>query len=332
MKKTTLLFFVLVLISGFSFAQQRTTAIVQGEKVLTEKEINLLKEKKKLVNKINTALKSYEKAKLNTPLFINSIKTESEIDNLLHLYFDAKSTENTIYAATKRLDQLTNSNSNVSSHHKRKKEIDKIIKDLNYQRNNISKKKQKQKVTKSKIDFLAKDSKVIENKSKILEEKNDKKLDFLSNYNKKAKLKSIDDFISKSKSSKRTSDFLSSSGNLKGKIEYRENTQGVINDKGEILIPFKNWKIIEYKSGIALVSISLESYYEKCYGTRGGEYSANAGKTGYVDKNGKFIDGYKITFGGGWFERAVVILQKGEDNRSNAEKKLLKIDVKEKKS
>ncbi len=197
-------------------------------------------------------------------------------------------------------------------------------------------KKQKPKIAKqSKLDFLAKDTKSLKNKTKNLAQRNNSKADFLSKYNQKNKMKSIDDFLKKSnnssndflsKSNSNSTDFLATSGSKKGEITFKNGKYGVVNKAtGKILIPFKNWIIDDFKAGIARVRIEVDSYARKC-SKAFGKYAATAYRTGYVDRNANFIDGSKITFRGGWRSTVVpgLTLVVGNDTRSYAEQQAAK--------
>lgn len=109
--------------------------------------------------------------------------------------------------------------------------------------------------------------------------------DFLSNKSSS----SSNDFLS---SNENEDDFLSTKPELKGKIENRDGKEGVVDDKGNILIPFRNWDVVEYKNGIASVSIELETFSNSKQGV--GYYTASVYKYGYVDSSGEFLDGYRI--------------------------------------
>ena len=72
------------------------------------------------------------------------------------------------------------------------------------------------------------------------------------------------------------------------KIDYKNGLTGVINGRGKVLIPYKEWKILEYKMGIAKVRKQGET--TNCNGTW------TAYKEGFVNKTGEFIDDFEIDF------------------------------------
>lgn len=172
---------------------------------------------------------------------------------------------------------------------------------------------QNKKKQQAKVDFLAQDTKMLEKKTEDLKKKNNSNSDFLSKSS-----ASSNDFLSKSNSS--SNDFLSPSGSKDGEITYRDGKQGVVNKAtGKTLIPFKDWRIQKFQSGIALVEIKVDDYNKKCSGADG-SYQANAYKSGFVDHTGTFVDGYEITFSGGWKDKLYLRLNVGSDNRSSEEK------------
>jgi hypothetical protein len=182
---------------------------------------------------------------------------------------------------------------------------------------------------------------VISGKTKKLEEINNKsktlddflktrkvsvsKSDFLSN-NKANSNKNSEDFLVNKNSgsgdlfSKKTtnkSDFLDSSqaSSLKGKIISKNGKTGVIDSKGNILIPFKDWRISAFKNGVAEVYYLLDSY--SCENRCVGSYSAWVHKSGFVDSTGNFLDGIQITSGDNWQSLSCLTLSRGNDTRTS---------------
>lgn len=217
---------------------------------------------------------------------------------------------------------------------------------------NIGKKEKK--IT-SKINEINEDINELDNALVNITKKKSENKKTLKAYNDKYKEKSIDDFLksnpttkkkgkindflassSTKKKKKKSNDFLSGiskppafsdSDATKGfKIDYKQNgTQGVIDIAGNILIPYKKWQVNEYKNGIAKVSIEIDTYRNPCSSKAWGSVYGIAYKTGFVDDSGSFIDGYKITFSGGFNNRYTgLILQRGTDNRTSAEIKASK--------
>jgi len=144
--------------------------------------------------------------------------------------------------------------------------------------------------TKSIDDFLSKNhkTKTTNNNDFLAESKTNSSNtnDFLAEKNTKS-----NDFLSESGGK---SDFLGKEDKSSFKINYKNGKYGVINENGKILIPYRNWRIEEYKGGIASVYIEISSSPNYRYGTQSA--SATAFKFGYVDISGKFLDGYTITF------------------------------------
>lgn len=119
---------------------------------------------------------------------------------------------------------------------------------------------------------------------------------FASSGNKKStKSNSLDAMLqgSNSKSTGNGLDdlIIASSNETDFKIDYKNGLSGVINSKGKILIPYKDWRIREYKMGIAKVLIAAESF--SCSQVKYANI-LHAYKSGFVDKQGDFIDGFEI--------------------------------------
>lgn len=312
-------FFLVILCPQILSAQK-----VRGERVLTEAEI----QKQKLVAQANKYHSDFHKelAKLNlSTIYTGGVYTNT--NDIAVLKRDITQFKNTLSKISKSNALLYAQKADalfikVGKEAKSKAYLDDKIKNINAALNRVktrlSKINKQQKKQQAKIDFLSKNTKTLKNKTKNLAEKNNIKSDFLS---KKSNSKSTNDFLSKSNSS--NNDFLSSNSN-KGEIKYKEGMEGVVDKKtGKTLIPFKKWRIAKYKSGIAKVNIVIDSYSNGCSGAFG-KYNGVAFKTGYVDKTGKFIDGFKITFDGGWTSSIPIRLVRGNDNRSYEEKQAAK--------
>ena len=148
------------------------------------------------------------------------------------------------------------------------------------------------------------------------------------------KSSNIDDFLADSPSSSKsdflvesnqTSDILTRKSNISWKIDYKEGKAGVVDSLGNVLIPYKNWTIIEYKSGIAKVKIVLDNYSgdEVMFAPNAiGRYSSSVYKVGYVGKSGVFLDEFRVMSSGSFKQiSGYITLSSGDDNRSYAEKK-----------
>ncbi|GAA4892514.1 hypothetical protein GCM10023311_16260 [Flaviramulus aquimarinus] len=150
---------------------------------------------------------------------------------------------------------------------------------------------EKTKKTKSLDDFLNESGRTSSTKKS-----SSNNLDDLlagSSQNKKATSSNLDDLLSsksKSKSNEKDLDALLGSveDDIDFKIDYNNGLTGVINSRGKVLIPYRNWSILEYKMGYAKVRKKIET--KSCYET------CTAYKEGFVDKKGDFIDGYEIDF------------------------------------
>jgi len=101
----------------------------------------------------------------------------------------------------------------------------------------------------------------------------------------------LDDMLANSGNTNASDDFLNtgSSNENDYKIDYKNGLYGVIDSRCKILIPYKNWEIVEYKMGIAKVKSFFKKY-------ENGDCSCQAWKTGFVDDTGEFIDGFEFTF------------------------------------
>lgn len=102
------------------------------------------------------------------------------------------------------------------------------------------------------------------------------------------------------------------------KIDYKNGLQGVINpETKKILIPYKEWSIEKFQDGIAKVSITIES--ENVCSCFRGYYQASVMEVGYVDNQGKFIDGSKKVITGSFKSEVKLMLVKG--NYSGSDRK-----------
>ncbi|MCL7765363.1 hypothetical protein MPF19_18225 [Polaribacter sp. Z014] len=163
----------------------------------------------------------------------------------------------------------------------------------------------------SNLDALLKESKVEESrKSKSLDDfltekgktntartktKSSNSLDDMlsSSTNKKvSKSNSLDDMLGSNTNSSKESgldDLISTtSDDTDFKIDYKNGLTGIISSRGKVLIPYRDWEIVEYKMGIAKVRKKGET--KSCY------WSCTSYQEGFVDVNGEFIDGFEIDF------------------------------------
>tara|TARA_R110002033_G_scaffold37974_1_gene77157 strand:- start:8457 stop:9635 length:1179 start_codon:yes stop_codon:yes gene_type:complete len=149
----------------------------------------------------------------------------------------------------------------------------------------------KQKKTKSLDDFLNESG-----RTSTTKKSSSNNLDDLlagNANNKKTTSSNLDDLLSTNNDSKAKGNDLdamlgSAVEDTDFKIDYKNGLTGVINSRGKILIPYKNWSIVEYKMGIAKVRMNIDetSSTNQC--------TFNAYKEGFVDNNGGFIDGFEI--------------------------------------
>ena len=85
---------------------------------------------------------------------------------------------------------------------------------------------------------------------------------------------------------------------------------GVVNKKNErILIPYGDWRIDEYKQGIAKVSTQLVR--EKVCSCRDGDYYVYIKRVGFVDKTGNYLDTPKIEGIGGLTGGSRLVINRG---------------------
>lgn len=184
-------------------------------------------------------------------------------------------------------------------------ELDRELEELDKQLKNESRKSSKKK-TKSLDDFLATyDIKQNENSEDFLAD--------LSASNKKQN-KNSDDFladITNSNKKSNNNDFLDGIDEKKeGKsfeIKYKDGKQGVVDKYGNVLIPFKNWSIEEFKLGIAKVEERYSTkeicdYVTGTYVEDGKRkeikmhYYVNVYKIGFVDSTGNYIDKFDFDY------------------------------------
>ncbi|MEM1132943.1 MAG: hypothetical protein AAGH53_08405 [Pseudomonadota bacterium] len=88
-------------------------------------------------------------------------------------------------------------------------------------------------------------------------------------------------------------DFLSEATDVGGhKIVKTDGLEGVVDALGRTLIPMRKWRVLDYQSGIAEVSIEFNNL--ACNGA--GYATTIAYRQGFIGKDGEFIDTPKITF------------------------------------
>lgn len=88
-------------------------------------------------------------------------------------------------------------------------------------------------------------------------------------------------------------DFLSQPSDVGGfEIAQRDDTSGVVDALGRTLIPFRNWRILQYQSGIAEVEQVADFYICSNANDTGRNYSAMVEfiESGFVDASGEFLD------------------------------------------
>ena len=83
------------------------------------------------------------------------------------------------------------------------------------------------------------------------------------------------------------------------KITSKDGLTGVVNAKGDILIPFKEWVIVEYKMGIAKVSTVVAKKSFSAGDCVGSAY-AEVTKMGFVNSLGDYINGSSLKSYVGW--------------------------------
>lgn len=145
---------------------------------------------------------------------------------------------------------------------------------------------QSQKKSKSLDDFL--EEKGVSNSQKY--ESNSTNLDDFLEGNKSENNSELEDFLDDSNVNDIVTDNEQESSKSSYKLSIKGDVQGVISSKGKILIPYKKWIIKEYRDGIAKVAVLLTERKDNCNNTH------TAYKTGFVDNNAQFIDGYTIDF------------------------------------
>ncbi|TVZ07913.1 hypothetical protein JM80_0393 [Cellulophaga sp. RHA_52] len=246
--------------------------------------------KEKLQLHINRYQKIIKKISHNPNLF----SICNEINNLNHK-INAKKED-----ACKRLNKdLSMAKKNVRNAKTRLKELSGIeekenndvnshLKEMDLLDEEIRNESEKSKTISNKLDALNGNNK-ISSIDDFLATTNNTPTDFLS----EQENNNIDDFLSDSREDS-SDDFLSEANNSTDfKITTKNNLQGVVNTKGDILIPFKNWEILEYKQGIAKVSIVVK---EKNFGTKESPYLylSTIYKIGFVDASGNLINEFTL--------------------------------------
>lgn len=232
--------------------------IKESEEILRDIQLNpklwvLAKEVDALANKIGKSSNYY--SKLNAQV---------------------KNAENNVRNGKNRLNEIVNKQKDKHQHNQQMLDLDKELQGL----------KNKSKSIDNELTSYSKKGKNIDDFLATKTPKSNKNnVDFLS---KETKTNSNNtDFLSKTSTN---GDFISEKTEKEDyKIDYKDGKQGVVSKSGKLLVPYKNWKIVEYKSGIAKVNIDLDSY--SCTGN-----SLTAYKEGFVDASGNFLDGFDVNF------------------------------------
>lgn len=232
--------------------------------------------------KLNEHIAKYDK--IANDIFHNSniLSVCNEIDNLKSQISGSKSNACGSYNKNLRLARKNAANAKAR------------IKQLN---DVVEKEKYKANTHQSEMDFLDKELQGITSNSNQLSSQ-------LGNVNKNNSSQSLDDFLASSNNT--SNDFLSEKNNNNSdflsetnystdyKITSKDGLNGVVNSKGEVLIPFKDWKILEYKMEIAKVSLRIT---EKAFPVEksSDKYYCYINKVGFVDKTGQYINESTLT-------------------------------------
>lgn len=118
--------------------------------------------------------------------------------------------------------------------------------------------------------------------------------DFLSDNNLMTdSTKNNEDFLSDDQD-ENSSDFLSNEEKVRTenfKILYKNGKEGVEDENGKILIPYKNYNILEYSAGVAKISIVIEriTINPPRYNHNINGY-AIVKKEGFIDDSGEFLE------------------------------------------
>lgn len=257
---------------GFGMTDKDAILQIKSKNEALLKRINSAPDLRTLENSLTSIYKQLELKNTETLITIverNALLNIENADKRLKELNDREQKEKDDYVKNlvKIETQITDTDSKISG-------LNKEIKKLDDELNSLSKSSNR----KSIDDFLTSKRK---NKGEGINN------DFLASQSKR-KTSSNGDFLSGKSSSK--NDILS--GVSKASNDYtivsKNGLQGVKDKAGKLLIPFKEWKIKEYRDGIALVELTLETKSFSCGG------SAEIFKTGYVDNTGKFLDGYDI--------------------------------------
>tara|TARA_B110000046_G_C13002698_1_gene402927 strand:+ start:69 stop:1241 length:1173 start_codon:yes stop_codon:yes gene_type:complete len=121
-----------------------------------------------------------------------------------------------------------------------------------------------------------------------------------------------DDFLNGS-SKGSSDDFLSETNHSTDfKITSKDGLTGVVNAKGNVLIPFKSWSIVEYKMGIAKVSTVVANKSFNA-GSCVGFANAKITKMGFVNSLGDYITDPTLTSYVSWQSTACLKLVSNDD-------------------
>ena len=315
--KKTILFLIILLFSGLNIAFSQTAKVTSED--LTQSQL----EKQKRTNEWIKKSEEYQKLRksLNLPEgnrkfpfqnFDSKTQIERGIKESEEILRDIQLNPKLWFLA-KEVDALANNIGKSSNYYSKLnaqvKNAEDNVRNGKNRLNEIANKQKDKHQHNQQILDLDKELQGLKNKSKTIDneitsysKKNKNIDDFLATKTSKSNKNNVDFLSKETKTNSKNTDFLSKTstkGDFISKktdkedytIDYKNGKQGVVSKSGKLLIPYRNWKIVEYKSGIAKVNIDLSSY--KC------DYIENgiiAYKEGFVDASGNFLDGFDVSF------------------------------------
>lgn len=256
--------------STFGFRPSKGSAKAKYENLIVDSR-NILRKidegnfipKCKEINKMRKSIDSYSESWNKCPGINDLIK---------------KANENISWAKSQLEEKTEEETKEKSSKYAHKQKMKSL--DAELQKELSKTPKQKKRDTRSVKDFLSTVKKTKSNNNDFLANNNTNKAnnDFLSGIASTKKEKSKKDFEIKSKDGK----------------------QGVISSNGKILIPFKEWRILEFYKGVAKVMLKIDNIpFKDDYGYNVYTISFEVFKQGYVDFSGKFLEEPIIVVEGG---------------------------------
>lgn len=336
MKKLFVILFATLLSINCVFSQKNNTSTAIGEEVLSksaaEKRRKLKSERNKLSNQLSELYNLWDKAEAKTPAFYENVKDIKVLENAIGVLENVRVQVKNFMSRAKRLQELDNffnaGNTKrietlkafISRIEKKQKLADSQITKLNQSHSKKKKYTTSLENLNTQLELVTKEANNLEDINTTYDISFE---DILTkkNSNKKPNNQLDDSFLNNDSNAETKGgnlDFLTKETVIQKnksnwKIDYKNGLQGVINtDTKKVLIPYKKWRVEKYQDGIAKISIDIDS--KQICSCRLGNYNASVKEVGYVDEDGRFIDGSRKVISGSFnYQAKLVIAKPGYD-------------------